>query len=186
MAELHVIGELLSGHDFGGGSFFCAFEFITGTQWTAAEGHTAGATYIMREGGAGIAWNFPIDVHYSFNSVQGWPRLAIQVWKLDDYGRRDLAGYGTAFLPMPGKDGQQRQKLTISTWKPVPWNANPLVRLWQNLRLVIMGGNPVLRDNSLITDNEQRFKLHTITGGTVEVSVTVLGRGLQQAGFIYA
>ncbi|CAG9575041.1 conserved hypothetical protein [Leishmania major strain Friedlin] len=183
MSELHIVGEIACGHDFGDSSYFCSYEIITGTQWTAVEGRTSGSTHVMRSGSDGIPWNYPIDVHYSFNSVQGWPKIAIQVWQLDDYGCKDIGGYGTAYLPMPGGG---EQELCLSTWRPNLWSSSALVRLWQTLRLSVMGGYPVLRDNSLIADNEQRFKLHTVTSGTVKMSFTVMGRGMKQAGLIYA
>jgi B9 domain-containing protein 2 len=183
MSELHIIGEIESGHDFGGSAYFCTYEIVTGTQWTVIEGRTSGSTHVMRSGPEGIAWNFPIDVHYSFNSVQGWPKIAIQVWQLDDYGCKDIGGYGTAYLPMPS-GGPQEMKL--STWRPSLWSPSALARLWETMRLFLMGGYPVLRDNSLIADNEQRFKLHTITSGTVRMTFTVFGRGMRQAGLIYS
>ncbi|GET89123.1 hypothetical protein, conserved [Leishmania tarentolae] len=183
MSELHIIGEIRSGHDFGNSSYFCSYEIITGTQWTAVEGRTLGSTHVMRSGSDGISWNYPVDVHYSFNNVQGWPKIAIQVWQLDDYGCKDIGGYGTAYLPMPGGG---EQELCLSTWRPNLWSSSPLVRIWQTLRLSIMGGYPVLRDNSLIADNEQRFKLHTLTSGTVKMSFTVIGRGMKETGLIYA
>ncbi|CAM39031.1 conserved hypothetical protein [Leishmania braziliensis MHOM/BR/75/M2904] len=55
----------------------------------------------MRSGSAGIPWNYSIHVHYTLDSVQGWPKIAIQLWQLDDYGCQDIGGYGTAYLPMP-------------------------------------------------------------------------------------
>ncbi|KAG5477157.1 hypothetical protein GH5_04239 [Leishmania sp. Ghana 2012 LV757] len=183
MSELHIIGEINCGHDFGDSSYFCSYEIITGTQWTAVEGRTSGATHVMRSGSDGIPWSYPIDVHYSFSNVQGWPKIAIQVWQLDDYGCKDIAGYGTAYLPMPGHG---EQELSVSTWRPSLWSSSALVRFWQALRLLIMGGYPVLRDNSLIADNEQRFKLHTIATGTVKMSFMVIGRGMKQAGLMYA
>ncbi|KAG5502761.1 hypothetical protein JKF63_04528 [Porcisia hertigi] len=183
MSELHIIGEIQCGEDFGNSSYFCSYEIITGAQWIAVEGRTSGSTHVMRSSDNGIPWNYPIDVHYSFNSVHGWPKIAIQVWQLDDYGCKDIGGYGTAYLPMPGGG---EQELRLSTWKPNFWSSSALRRAWQALRLSLMGGYPVLRDNSLIADNEQRFKLHTVTGGTVTMSFMVIGRGMRQAGLIYA
>ncbi|AIN98899.1 hypothetical protein LPMP_250340 [Leishmania panamensis] len=55
----------------------------------------------MRSGSDGIPWSYSIHVHYTLDSVQGWPKIAIQLWQLDDYGCQDIGGYGTAYLPTP-------------------------------------------------------------------------------------
>lgn len=180
MAEVHFIGEVSYGREFGGQSYFCVWEIITGNQWIAVEGHTSGCTHIMRNGEDGIHWNFPIDVHYSFTSALGWPKISIQVWQIDGYGRKDLAGYGTAFLPVPDGKGEG-QEVEIVTWKPASWHPNAFMRFYKALRLLVMGGNPVLRDNSLIHSNEERFKLHTFGSGSVIIDVTVLTRGMKHA-----
>ena len=50
------------------------------------------------------AWNHPIDVHFASASMLGWPRIILQVWKLDEYGRTILSGYGFAHFPTsPGE-----------------------------------------------------------------------------------
>jgi B9 domain-containing protein 2 len=49
-------------------------------------------------------WNHPIDVHFASASIQGWPRMVVQVWELDEFGRSILSGYGFVHLPTnPGE-----------------------------------------------------------------------------------
>lgn len=183
MAELHVIGDIECGHDFGGGKVFCVFELVTGNQWTVVEGRTSGCTHIMEHTVDGVQWNFPIDVHYSFDTVQGWPKLSIQVWRVDAYGRKAIAGYGVAFLPLPSAE---EQTVEIVTWIPAVWYDSFIKRTIAALRLFVMGGNPVLRDTALIHGNEERFKLHTIGSGSVYVKLHILSRGMQSTGLKYA
>lgn len=184
MAELHIIGDISSGLDFGGGRFFCGFEIIGGSGWNAVEGTTSGCTHIMSSSSEDdeIPWNFPIDAHFSFTNVQGWPKLSVQVWKLDEYGRKDIAGYGMAYLPMPASG---EQKVEILTWKPLYWSPNFFSRLTEYLRNLLMGASPVLRDNALIHRNDERFKLHTIGAGKVIVSFRLLCRGMRKIGLVY-
>lgn len=185
MAELHVIGEVDVGKYFGGHSYFCVFELLTGSQWTPIEGHTRGCTHIMGSGDGGIVpWAFPIDVHYTFSSLQGWPKISVQVWQIDGYGRKDLAGYGMTYLPIPSRGCIEEQVIEVATWRPAYWNPSFFKRLYQVFRLSVMGGNPVLRDNSLICSNEERFKLHTIGSGTVTIKVNMFTRGMKQAGMV--
>lgn len=185
-AELHIIGEIDRGQDFGSGSFFCVFEIIAGNAWTAIEGTTSVCTHIMDSIDNEIPWSFPIDTHFSFTSIQGWPKISIQVWKVDQYGRKDIAGYGTAYLPFPTlAKGPLENQVEVLTWKPMYWNPNYFSRAIEALRILLMGGNPVLRDTALIHRNDERFKLHTIGSGTVTIRVSLMSRGMKKARMIF-
>lgn len=173
MAELHIIGEVVGGTNFAGHSFFCVFELVHGGQWSHLEGRTRGSTHIMENHIDGVVWCFPIDVHYVAQSVQGWPKISMQVWSIDPYGRKDLAGYGTCYVPLPSP---REELVEVSTWKPSFWHPNGMVRLYQQVRQVVMGGNPVLRDDTLVHTNDARYKLHTIAGGTVTLRLNVTVR----------
>ncbi|EPY34315.1 B9 protein [Strigomonas culicis] len=129
-----------------------------------------------------VPWNFPIDVHYSFSSIQGWPKISVQVWQVDGYGRKDICGYGMAYLPMAS---QGEQEIEVYTWRPTFWHPSLFVRLYQGLRLLFMGGSPVLRDNALIHGNEERFKLHTIGSGKVKLRFNIFTRGMKQANMVF-
>ncbi|KAH9586426.1 B9 domain [Trypanosoma melophagium] len=183
MAELHIIGDLAFGEDFGGGSCFCVFEIVTGEHWSVVEGRTSGCTHIMASGKEGrISWCFPIDIHFTMNSLEGWPKISLQVWSIDSYDRKELAGYGVAFVPPPSAE---EQEVVVETWKPRYWSPNFFRRFYEGFRRLILGGNPVLRDKALIYTNDERFKLHTVSGGTVRFQLNVLSRGLQQLGVQY-
>ncbi|CAN0456027.1 unnamed protein product, partial [Scytosiphon promiscuus] len=59
-------------------------------------------------------WNHPIDLHYTTKSIQGWPRLMLQVWQLDTHGRNVLRGYGFRHLPSsPGFS-----EVSVPCWRP--------------------------------------------------------------------
>ena len=130
--------------------------------------------------------------------------MAIQVWSVDEYGRKDLAGYGTCFVPLPhgsrggnansnnatvttvcgfggGGDGSEHI-IEVPTWKPSYWHSNGAARFLQQVRQMVMGGNPVLRDDSLIHTNDMRYKLHTIAGGTVQLRLSVVSRRMAALG----
>ena len=40
--------------------------------------------------GGSICWNHPIDLHYFTTTIQGWPRLPFEVWRLDEHGGREV------------------------------------------------------------------------------------------------
>ena len=167
MAELYVLGELEGATSFGGYSLFCTYEFITGTQWSHIEGARTGTSHVMLNGRDGVVWSLPIDVHFAFQTVQGWPKIALQIWCVDNYGRKDLAGYGVAFVPLPTKDAREL-KIEVSTWKPTFWHSSGFVRGLLQFRQAIMGGNPVLRDETLIHSNDSRHKLYTVASGVCD------------------
>lgn len=75
-----------------------------GRAWSFLEGDESSQTqYASSDDGVQV-WNHPIDVHFASASIQGWPRMVMQVWELDEYGRSILAGYGFAHMPTnPGK-----------------------------------------------------------------------------------
>lgn len=205
MAELHVVGEITGGVNFKGYSFFCTFEVIHGPMWAPVEGSMRGSTHIMLDAHDGVVWNFPVDIHLCTQSIQGWPKIAIQVWAVDAYGRKDLAGYGTCFVPLPqssrgnsggntnnasvttscgfgGSSDGSEHIIEIPTWKPSYWHSNGAVRLYQQVRQIVMGGNPVLRDDSIIHTNDMRYKLHTVAGGTVQLRLSVVSRRMAALG----
>ncbi|EPY37362.1 b9 domain-containing protein 2 [Angomonas deanei] len=129
-----------------------------------------------------VPWNFPIDIHFTCTGMQGWPKVSVQVWQVDAYGRKDIAGYGMTYLPMPGHG---EQEVEILTWRPTYWHPSFFMRLYESMRLFFMGGIPVLRDNALIHGNEERFKLHTIGSGTVKLKLNIISRGFKQTGMLF-
>lgn len=218
-AELHIVGEITGASNFSGHSFLISYEIVTGTQWKHIEGADKGTSHVMENSqfnshgligsnGGEFAWSLPLDVHYRLTSVQGWPKISVQVWSVDEYGRKDLAGYGVAFLPMPGAQGGNNStfdshttfngtvggpknvggaargphKITIETWKPTYSTGGLAARAYQQIRQMVMGGNPVLRDDSLVYNNDQRYKLHTMTSGHVQLSMVVMMRNARAVG----
>ena len=61
------------------------------------------------------AFNHPLDLHYVTPSMEGWPRLHLQVLRLDAAGCVEAVAYGALALPMyPG-----HSELECRTWTPV-------------------------------------------------------------------
>jgi hypothetical protein len=59
----------------------------------------------------------PIDIHLSTQSIQGWPKIHVEVWHHDDYNRQEIYGYGTVFIPT--SPGQHTVKLTLIISFPI-------------------------------------------------------------------
>ena len=59
-------------------------------------------------------WGHPFDFHLATNSLTGWPRLLVRVWRLDLYENIDIVGYGSCL--MPNQSGPT--DLICETWRP--------------------------------------------------------------------
>ncbi|CAM9570631.1 unnamed protein product, partial [Hapterophycus canaliculatus] len=113
--EVHFIGEISGAEGFGSG-ISCRFRVEGGRHWTCLAGLEEGQTHVMNAsyGETFAPWNHPIDLHYTTKSIQGWPRLMLQVWQLDTHGRNVLRGYGFRHLPStPGFS-----QASVPCWRP--------------------------------------------------------------------
>ena len=84
--EVHVIGEIVGGTGFGSG-VACKWRIERGTTWDRLEGEDHGQSqtdYPMNEEGMAV-WAHPIDVHFGTFTMEGWPRICLEIYKLDDY-----------------------------------------------------------------------------------------------------
>lgn len=189
MADVHIIGEIEGAKGFNTQNLFLTYEFLTGTQWLRVAGDDVGQTHtIDKEETTPFA--HPIDVHYRANAMDGWPRIIVHVWSLDRYGRRDLQGYGSAYLSMPASlssvitsDASSTTPSTsanvsvtecfleISTWQP------RAPTLLGQLRSMLLGGTPLLKEPSVIADADERYKLHAISRGIITARLYVAVRG---------
>ncbi len=180
-AELFVCGSIERGVNFPlRQSYYVSFEAVVGNQWRAVTGSIAGNSHVMENSHDGVAWSTPIDMHFAFQSVQGWPKLSIRVWSVDGFGRKDMQGYGVAFVPMP--TGLTEVEIDIPTWKPTFYKTSALARTWLQLRQMVMGGNPVLRDDTLVHTNDSRHKIYTTSGGIVTIRLSVISRNAEGVG----
>lgn len=138
-------------------------------------GKTSGRTQVDSppdEDGTGVAvWAHPFDVHYACDSIRGWPKLRVEAWHQDEYGRAQLAGYG--FCHVPCAAGQF--DVDIRTWRPQ-------LSLWESIKARFIGGSPELVNESVVSSPMDRFCLRTETMGTVHVSFSIVFRGFSENG----
>jgi len=97
--QVHLIGEIKYGAGFDDG-VSCKFRIDHGKHWGVLEGCPDGQTQTSYgpEGMAAV-WNHPFDLHYQTASMQGWPRVMVQVQHLDSYGRVNIIAHGFGHLP---------------------------------------------------------------------------------------
>ena len=99
MAELHIVGSIDSGHGFaeaaGLSDLFLKWTLESGPNFRVVQGLSTGQTHCDHPDDAEAAvWSHPLDVHYTLKGIDGWPRISLEVWGVDRFGRNELAGYG--------------------------------------------------------------------------------------------
>ena len=106
--EVHFLGEIKDARGFKSNqrntAISCKWSIDWGKSWSFIAGEYEGQTQYSSstpkiDGNERIVWNHPLDIHFASVSIQGWPRLTLQVWKLDELGRICIAGYGFVHLP---------------------------------------------------------------------------------------
>ncbi len=160
--EVHFIGEISEGVGFKGSYVSCKWYIEWGKSWSLLQGEDSSQTQYA----ASNVWNHPIDVHFASTSMLEWPRIIVQVWTLDSYGRSMLAGYGFTHLPTnPGE-----HELEINCWKPT----NGTIK--EKLEEVFLGKTPSRLLDENVIFGKARSQLTTVSSGKVKLNVTVVLR----------
>ncbi|XP_063687759.1 B9 domain-containing protein 2-like [Bolinopsis microptera] len=172
MAEVHIIGNLDGGEGFSSPNLSCKWCFETGGAWRLLEGVKDGQTQVDHPIDEGIAhWSHPIDLHYAIKGIQGWPKLSLQVYSEDMYGRTQLVGYGFVHLPTsPGF-----HKIECPTWQ-LAGSAMDQVQSY------FVGSGPQLINDDVIASGSDRYRLQTIASGTVYLSLFLVTRNFNKFG----
>lgn len=174
MAELHVFGQILGASDFPCSGLFCKWSLKFGENWTLLEGSKEGQTQVDRhqyEDNRAV-WSHPIDVHFSTRGIQDWPKLLIQVWHQDSFGRNELVGYGSLHLPSsPGFS-----TVSCPTWRPVG-------TLLEEVSRQFLGGGLHLSDPEEVCGSlGDRFRLRTEAMGSVQLELYSVHRDFHKYG----
>ncbi|CAN0133352.1 unnamed protein product [Ectocarpus sp. 6 AP-2014] len=172
--EVHFIGEISGAEGFGSG-ISCRFRVEGGRHWTCLAGLEEGQTHVMHMdyGDTFAPWNHPVDLHYTTKSIQGWPRMMLQVWQLDTHGRNVLRGYGFRHLPStPGFS-----EVSVPCWRPSG-------SMQEETAAFFLGITPRLTAEDAVFNRawDQRCRLITLPAGTVWLQMHGLFRNLEDQG----
>lgn len=173
MAELHLFGQVVGGNGFDlDCKLSCRWKLIFGGSWKAIEGLTEGFSQLDNPQSGDIAyWSHPVDVHFLTSGVGGWPKIEVEVWKQDKYGRGSLCSYGC--LHVPSEPGNH--VVHCITWKPLGSFVDQLFSLFT-------GGSLRLQDNSFICDPTERARLQTSPSGQVIFNLNIILRNFEKFG----
>ena len=165
--EIHFIGEVKEGEGFNHTFISVKFSFEWGKSWSHLGGDDSSQTqYASSDDGVHV-FNHPVDLHFASFSMKGWPRIVIQAWECDEYGRSILAGYGFAHLPTEAGC----HDLDIHCFRPCGTFA-------EELESFFLGRTSKLEDDDLVFARawEARSNLVTSSSGIVRLSLTVILR----------
>jgi hypothetical protein len=115
-AEVHFIGELTGCSGFGDG-VSCRWTLDYGDSWKLTSEIANNTDTKDIEDGSHYGepiWSHPLDFQCRSDHMEGWPRLLLEVFKLDEFGRNDLVGYGVVDLPRTNG----AHELECTTWRP--------------------------------------------------------------------
>nr|CAD7458437.1 unnamed protein product [Timema tahoe] len=175
MAEVHILGQILGASEFPKNTLFCKWGIHAGGGWKVISGLKEGQTHVDNpEYDEAAHWCHPLDVHFATKGIQGWPKLHLQVYCQDRFGRSEIYGYGFCHIPTsPGS-----HLIDCVTWRPVgSWR--------DQFTQFFLGGGPQLKDPNLVYSGNDRYRLQTETMGVVHLELGIILRNFQKFGVVY-
>jgi len=172
MAEVHVIGRLEGASGFSCASLFCKWKINFGGGWKLLAGECHGQTQVdCPKIDSFTHWSHPIDLHFATKGLQGWPKFSVEVWSHDWTGRHELAAYG--FCHIPTSPGDHR--IEIATWQPCG-------STWETIEQQLLGGSAQLRHPDTASSGVDRYRLNTVSMGTVYLRIGLILRNFEKYG----
>uniref|UniRef100_A0A915ERN0 B9 domain-containing protein 2 n=1 Tax=Ditylenchus dipsaci TaxID=166011 RepID=A0A915ERN0_9BILA len=173
MAEVHIFGQIESAESFPDNRLSCRWTLRLAGGWRLIEGDQEGQTQTDLSELDKAYFAHPIDIHLATRTIQGWPKILIEVWHYDQYARQEVYGYGTVFMPTsPGE-----HEIQCHCWRPKGGLKDELMQKF-------IGGGLQLRSLSVLDDPLQRMKLQTVAMGVVNLRLAVITRHFDRFGIM--
>ena len=220
MAELHIVGTLMGASDFPSSELTCKYAFNVGDDWKCLEGEEWGQTHvdspdvqqtlkslifrILSSPSGVIRWvciqykslNALLDVHYATKSIKGWPKLVLQVYHQDMFGRNELCKHFGNFLRLTNRwiwiysysnfaRSAYARSRDLETCRQ--FSGSTLLYFTDSQlisKAYFLGATPQLKNLDLITNPADRFRLETMTMGKVYLEVSVVTRNFDTNGVV--
>ncbi|CAI5448156.1 unnamed protein product [Caenorhabditis angaria] len=174
MAEVFISGSIESADGFGDNQLSIRWQISHGGGWKVMNGESEGQTQTDCPSIFEQAYlSHPLDLHLSTNTIQGWPKILIQVWHHDNYGRQEIAGYGSLVLPSSSGSYQ----LKCGCWRPKgSWREEMMQKF--------VGGGMQLSNLSILENPQLREKITSISTGSVNFDLNIITKNFQKFGII--
>uniref|UniRef100_A0A7S3DEX6 B9 domain-containing protein 2 n=1 Tax=Palpitomonas bilix TaxID=652834 RepID=A0A7S3DEX6_9EUKA len=161
--------------------FFLRYGIVTGdrrdepSRWRLLGGEESGQSHAVFPDVDDVhAICQPIDVHYAVSSIQGWPKIFVQVWGQSHDGTNDLQGYGFVSVPMASGS----YDLSIRTWRPIG-------SFRDEITSVLVGGHPQVTAEEIIYNDDDRFRLKTESTGEIIIHLEILHKDFERRGIVF-
>lgn len=183
--ELHFIGELEVGLTFPGVGFneglFVDYQVHNSDQWIPIakplEGYAGQTQTAYADADGTFVFNHPLDIFFITTTLAEWPKLHLQVLRLDAAGRVDTVSYGSVSLPMvPG-----HVELNCRTWTVLGGSSVSRSRHTHSGDLGELTARMEVLEGKL---PEERTQLVTKTSGTVVVTLDSIFRNAEEQGIL--
>lgn len=165
---VHIVGEVQSAVGFGEIDLYCKWNIVTSddsVSWRLIDGEDSGQTWIARptETDGFVGWNHPLDISYRCAAIQGWPKIAVQVFSSDAHQRSDIQGYGVTFIPF----SKGQQTVSIPCYRP---KGSTL----EEVQAYSLGGNPQYADSKFVSSHSSRAGHCAVSTGEVVLQLSVV------------
>ena len=95
--------------------------------------------------------------------MQGWPKIAVEIWSVNSFGQKALIAYGYVNVPLsPGL-----HNLDLVTWRPTG-------SIWEWLLSRFTSSTSILNHTDVVYSDIDRLELDTTTCGVVHIELQVL------------
>ncbi|CAJ0938818.1 unnamed protein product, partial [Mesorhabditis belari] len=174
MVEVFYNGIIESASDFEKTGFCVRWKLHIGGGWRVIEGAQEGQTQTDLAKSLQKAYFLhPIDIHLATRTLQDWPKLMLEVWHCDEYGRQEIYGYGSIFLPsLPG-----HQELECHIWRPKG-------TLREELMQKFIGGGLQLTESLGQMKSFEVAKFDGKSAGIIKLQMNTITRNFDRFGIV--
>jgi B9 domain-containing protein 2 len=166
MPSVHILGQILGASGFAEDKLFCKYKIIYDHKsMRLTDGDPEDQTQLSSASAIGQSHSFghPVDLHFACTGLEGWPKIMVEVWSHDSFGRNVLAGYGCCYVPTsPGM-----HHVDCVTWLPSG-------SMWDRLKATFLGTSPSLNHPEIVYSDTDRLELNTHTSGTIHLDLQIL------------
>ena len=165
--QIYIMGRILNACGFDSEELYLKYNIIFGPNFNVVNGETSGETFqaIAYEADNINVVNFdqPLSLNLSCRSINGWPKIFVEVWSNDHEGKNCIVGYGTGFIPV--KSGFS--KMTINCWRPSD-KTSP------SFKETFLNNNNEFNDKSAVYSTIDKFGVCSISTGQVNIELEII------------
>ena len=165
--QIYIMGRILNACGFDSEELYLKYNIIFGPNFNVVNGETSGETFqaiAYEEDNINVV-NFdqPLSLNLSCRSINGWPKIFVEIWSNDHEGKNCIVGYGTGFIPV--KSGFS--KMTINCWRPSD-KTSP------SFKETFLNNNNEFNDKSAVYSTIDKFGVCSISTGQVNIELEII------------